>query len=143
MRMGFTSFAEFWTLRWLAARGEVRQLPRADPQGGRLRALVSRFGVHDGEALLRVVEKHGLEGVVSKRRYTPYRSGACRGWRKIKTTAWRGANQERWRLFETPGREPKEKIGTLLLLFRSLPQLHSFLRARSPLSSPPLKTLSA
>src|SRR5262245_37643393 len=44
---------------------------------------------NDGEALLRVAEKHGLEGVVSKRRDAPYRSGACRGWRKVKTIAWR------------------------------------------------------
>jgi ATP-dependent DNA ligase len=57
-----------------------------------------------GLALLRVAEKHGLEGVVSKRRDAPYRSGACRGWRKVKTMAWREANRERWRLFETPGR---------------------------------------
>ena len=42
-------------------------------------------------------------GVVSKRRDAPYRSGACRGWRKLKTMAWREANRERWRLFETPG----------------------------------------
>jgi len=37
---------------------------------------------------------------VSKRRDALYRSGACRGWRKVKTTAWREANRERWRLFE-------------------------------------------
>ena len=49
----------------------------------------------DGEALLRVAEKHGLEGVVSKRRDAPYKSDACRGWRKVKTTAWREANRER------------------------------------------------
>ena len=78
-----------------------------------LQALVSRFdspvllhseAFNDGEALLGVTEKHGLEGVVSKRRDAPYRSGACRGWRKVKTMAWREANRERWRLFETPGR---------------------------------------
>ena len=40
-----------------------------------------------------------MEGVVSKRRDAPYRSGACRGWRKVKTVAWREANRERWRLF--------------------------------------------
>jgi len=51
-----------------------------------------------------MAEKHELEGVVSKRRDAPYRSGACRRWRKVKTTAWREANRERWRLFETPGR---------------------------------------
>src|SRR5262245_7592669 len=34
----------------------------------------------DGLALLRVVEERGLEGVVSKRRDAPYRSGECRDW---------------------------------------------------------------
>jgi bifunctional non-homologous end joining protein LigD len=92
--------------------GEIVASDAAGMQG-RLQALVSRFdspvvlhseAFDDGEALLRVAEKHGLEGVVSKRRDAPYRSGACRGWRKLKTTAWREANRERWRLFETPGR---------------------------------------
>jgi ATP-dependent DNA ligase len=50
--------------------------------------------------VLQVAEKHGLEGVVSKRRDAPYRSGQCRGWRNVKTLAWREANRERWRLFE-------------------------------------------
>jgi len=54
----------------------------------------------DGLALLRVAEERGLEGVVSKRRDAPYRSGECRDWRKVKTAAWREANRERWRLFE-------------------------------------------
>jgi hypothetical protein len=27
-----------------------------------------------------------------------------RGWRKVKTVAWREANRERWRLFEPAGR---------------------------------------
>jgi len=47
-----------------------------------------------------VAEKRGLEGIVSKRRDAPYRSGECRDWRKVKTVAWREANRERWRLFE-------------------------------------------
>jgi len=54
----------------------------------------------DGLALLRVVEKRDLEAVVSKRRRSPYQSGECRDWRKVKTPAWREANRERWRLFE-------------------------------------------
>ena len=75
----------------------------------RLQVLLERFGCpavslsepfDDGLALLRVAEERGLEGIMSKRRDAPYRSGACRGWRKVKTTA----NRERWRLFETPGR---------------------------------------
>ena len=54
----------------------------------------------DGLALLRVAEQRGLEGVVSKRRDAPYRSGECRDCRKVKTATWREANRERWRLFE-------------------------------------------
>ena len=54
----------------------------------------------DGQKLLAAAEQHRLEGVVSKRRDAPYRSGACRDWRKIKTVAWREADRERWRLFE-------------------------------------------
>jgi bifunctional non-homologous end joining protein LigD len=50
----------------------------------------------DGLALLRVAEERRLEGVVSKRRDAPYRSGECRDWRKVKTAAWREANQQRW-----------------------------------------------
>ena len=60
--------------------------------------LVETF--EDGAALLRAAERHGLEGVVSKRRDTPYHSGANRDWVKAKTAAWREANRERWRLFE-------------------------------------------
>ena len=45
----------------------------------------------DGLALLCVAEQRGLEGVVSKRRDAPSRSGECRDWRKVKTQAWRDA----------------------------------------------------
>jgi hypothetical protein len=37
-----------------------------------------------------------LEGVVSKRRLAPYRSGECRDWRKVKTVTSREANRECW-----------------------------------------------
>ena len=76
-----------------------------------LQVLMERFGCpaislsepfEDGRALLRVTEQRGLEGGVSKRRDAPYRSGECRDWRKIKTTAWREA------ITNTP-REAKEK----------------------------------
>ena len=69
-----------------------------------LQALMERFGCPaislsesfgDSLALLRVAEERGLEGVVSKRRDAPYRSGECRDWRKVKTIAWREANRER------------------------------------------------
>jgi ATP-dependent DNA ligase len=54
----------------------------------------------DGQALLDVAERRGLEGVVSKRRTAPYQSGESHYWRKVITMAWREANRERWRLFE-------------------------------------------
>jgi ATP-dependent DNA ligase len=58
----------------------------------------------DGEKLLGQGDRLGLEGVVSKRKASPYRSGPSRDWRKIKTAGWRVANRERWRLFEKPDR---------------------------------------
>jgi bifunctional non-homologous end joining protein LigD len=56
----------------------------------------------DGQALFEMAERHGLEGVVSKRRLAPYRSGECIDWRKVKTETWCAANRERWRQFEKP-----------------------------------------
>jgi bifunctional non-homologous end joining protein LigD len=69
-----------------------------------LRKLLKRAGIDglrlsevfdDPRALLAACEKHGLEGIVSKRRGDPYRHGANSGWVKVKTAAWRAANQER------------------------------------------------
>ena len=57
-------------------------------------------GFDDGVELLAAAERMGLEGVVSKRRDAPYRSGTRCGWTKTKTQAWRDANKDRWRLFE-------------------------------------------
>ena len=53
----------------------------------------------DGPKLLQAAERHGLEGIVSKRRDSPYRSGECRDWVKVKTDAWRVAT-DRWRAFQ-------------------------------------------
>jgi len=98
-----------WAFDLLALNGrDLCPQPLVKRQA-RLQALLGRFGCpavslsepfEDGLALLRVAEKRGLEGVVSKRRDAPYRSGECRDWRKVKTAAWREANRERWRLFE-------------------------------------------
>ena len=98
-----------WAFDLLAFNGrDLRPQPLVKRQA-RLQALLERFGCppvslsepfEDGLALLRVAEERGLEGIVSKRRDAPYRSGECRDWRKVKTVAWREANRERWRLFE-------------------------------------------
>jgi ATP-dependent DNA ligase len=53
----------------------------------------------DGYRLMFEAESMGLEGIVSKRRDSPYRSGTKSGWVKVKTRAWRAANGERSRLF--------------------------------------------
>ena len=53
----------------------------------------------DPMKLLEAAVKLGLEGVVSKRREQPYRSGPNSGWVKVKTAAWREANRDRWEMF--------------------------------------------
>jgi ATP-dependent DNA ligase len=52
----------------------------------------------DGVKLLTSCEKMGLEGIVSKRRDFPYRSGAA-DWIKVKCLTWREANKNRGELF--------------------------------------------
>jgi bifunctional non-homologous end joining protein LigD len=54
----------------------------------------------DGKALLAHCDKLGLEGVVSKRKDAPYRSGRTTAWVKCKCAAWKAANRDRYRLFE-------------------------------------------
>jgi hypothetical protein len=41
-----------------------------------------------------------LEGIVSKNQNSPYRSGPSQRWIKVKTSLWREANRECWKLFE-------------------------------------------
>ena len=77
-------------LERLLARSDVRCLH-----------LVQAFD-GDGQKLLEAAERHGLEGIVSKRRDTPYCSGACKDWVKVKTAQWKAANRERWRAFQRP-----------------------------------------
>ena len=46
-----------------------------------------RFSEHldeDGETIFQHARKMGLEGIVSKRRDFPYRSGRCKSWVKVK-----------------------------------------------------------
>jgi len=57
-------------------------------------------GFDNGAKLLKAAERHGLEGIVSKRQASAYASGPSRDWVKLKTAGWREANRERWRLFE-------------------------------------------
>jgi bifunctional non-homologous end joining protein LigD len=98
-----------WAFDLLAFNGRDLRLHPLVKRQACLQALLERFGCptvslsetfEDGLALLHVAEERGLEGVVSKRCDAPYRSGACRDWRKIKTAAWRETNRETWKLFE-------------------------------------------
>ena len=98
-----------WAFDLLAFNGSDLRLQPLIKRQACLQTLLERFGCpavslfepfEDGLALLRVAEERRLEGVVSKRRDSPYRSGEGRDWCKVKTQAWREANRERWRLFE-------------------------------------------
>ena len=53
----------------------------------------------DAEKLLAAALELGLEGIVSKKRDQPYRSGKNLGWVKVKTAAWREVNRDRWEMF--------------------------------------------
>jgi ATP-dependent DNA ligase len=48
---------------------------------------------------IELLNRMKLEGIVSKRRNAPYRSGKQSDWIKVKCTTWRAANKECWRLF--------------------------------------------
>ena len=50
--------------------------------------------------LLAECARLGLEGIVAKRRDSPYRSGTRSGWIKVKTPEWKAANKYRAKLFE-------------------------------------------
>ncbi len=54
----------------------------------------------DPVSLLRAAHQFQLEGIVSKKLASPYRSGRTLGWLKIKTDAWREANRQRWEFFD-------------------------------------------
>jgi bifunctional non-homologous end joining protein LigD len=54
----------------------------------------------DGAQLLATCGKLGMEGIVSKRVDRPYVSGPSRDWLKVKCSAWKETNRERWRMFQ-------------------------------------------
>lgn len=68
----------------LARKERLEALLQAAPEDGPLR--FSEHFVEPGEAMLRHACRIGLEGVVSKRRDAPYRSGRGRDWIKSKCT---------------------------------------------------------
>src|SRR5262249_1981020 len=98
-----------WAFDLLFHNGrDVRKLPLAERKD-LLMVLIMGAGDNrlrlsdafdDGVELLAAAGRMGLQGVVSKRRHAPYRSGPRCGWFKVKTQSWRQANKERWRLFE-------------------------------------------
>lgn len=105
-RAEFVAFVAFDLLR---VRGrDLREWPLADRRA-RLEALLGRADTsairfspafEDPIALLEALESLGVEGIVSKRKAGPYRSGPRCGWIKIKTASWRAMNLERGELFK-------------------------------------------
>jgi bifunctional non-homologous end joining protein LigD len=72
---------EDWRLRPLLERKARLAEILASPPAG---MLISEHLEEDGEALLRHCAKFGLEGIVSKRKDSRYRSGHSHAWRKVK-----------------------------------------------------------
>ena len=54
----------------------------------------------DGNVLFDYCNKFGFEGIVSKRRSSPYSSGPSRHWVKVKCPNWKRINSGRNKLFE-------------------------------------------
>jgi bifunctional non-homologous end joining protein LigD len=54
----------------------------------------------DAGVLLAECARLGLEGIVAKRKDSPYRSGPRAGWIKVKTGRWKLENKYRAKLFE-------------------------------------------
>ena len=88
--------------------GDVRREP-LEERRARLEGLLAgadadllRFSeaFDDAEKLLAAALELGLEGIVSKKRDQPYRSGKNLGWVKVKTAAWREANRDLWEMFQ-------------------------------------------
>ena len=52
----------------------------------------------NGPALLRAAGEQGLEGIVSKYRTAPYRSGHTDAWIKVKVPGWTEANRRRFKI---------------------------------------------
>jgi bifunctional non-homologous end joining protein LigD len=98
-----------WAFGLLHHNGrDLRELPLLERKarleklilGANANWLLYSQGFDDGLRLLAQADRLGLEGVVSKRRDAPYRSGKQCGWVKVKCATCREANKERWRLFE-------------------------------------------
>jgi hypothetical protein len=66
---------------WHARRVALAELLHGAPTG----IVLSEHFDDDGAAMFRHACALGLEGIVSKRRDAPYRSGRCADWIKIKT----------------------------------------------------------
>jgi bifunctional non-homologous end joining protein LigD len=76
----------------LELNSEDYQQHSLEKRKGKLEKLLARnqgmrFSEHldgDGETIFKHACKMGLEGIVSKRRDFPYRSGRCKSWVKLK-----------------------------------------------------------
>jgi bifunctional non-homologous end joining protein LigD len=86
---------------------DLRELP-LEQRRARLKQLLARskgkllrFSDSFPDAVILLAEciRLGLEGIVAKRKDSPYRSGTRSGWIKVKTEQWKVANQYRAKLF--------------------------------------------
>jgi ATP-dependent DNA ligase len=93
-----------------AGARDIRGVPYIERKA-RLAGLLARTNIGvlrhsefltDGNRLLTECGKRGLEGIVSKRRDSAYRSGKLASWVKVKCQAWREANRERHLLASPP-----------------------------------------
>jgi bifunctional non-homologous end joining protein LigD len=98
-----------WAFDLLAINDkDLRQLPLHERKA-RLQRLVQKYGddrvrysdaFDDPDILLDACTRMKLEGIVSKRADSPYRSGNSKDWIKVKCTEWKEMNAWRHEYFE-------------------------------------------
>ena len=88
----FYAFDLLWLeaqdVRGLELIGRRRMLQKALRKAAEAIRFSEHLSAAEGEAMFRHVCAMGLEGIVSKRLTSRYKSGACRSWLKVKNPAY-------------------------------------------------------
>lgn len=92
---------------------ERKSLLESELRPGQTFVLYSKHVAGSGTRLFKTASRHGIEGIVAKRRASPYRSGRSRDWLKIKTLK----RQEFAIVGFTQPRGSRRYFGALLLGF--------------------------
>ena len=75
-------------MRRIELIGRRRMLHKALKKAGPVLRFSEHLSAEQGEAMFRHACAMGLEGIVSKKLTSRYKSGGCRSWLKVKNTGY-------------------------------------------------------